>query len=99
MYSSLTRALYGSVGTKSQTCITSIFYKNFSTTTINYKMDFGAVRENITTKEFDLIDVRNLDELQSEGKIPGSVHIPRKYFFHFDIVNKKINILLYILLF
>ncbi len=45
-----------------------------------YKMDFSQIKKGLDEKAFLLVDVRNQDELQAVGKIPGSVNIPRKFF-------------------
>ena len=42
-------------------------------------MDFAQVKEAIEENTITLIDVRNLDEVESSGKIPKSHLIPRKY--------------------
>jgi rhodanese-related sulfurtransferase len=40
------------------------------------KMDFEAVKKGLEEKSFVLIDVRNPDEVESAGNIPGSKQIP-----------------------
>ena len=42
-------------------------------------MNFESVKVALAGKEITLIDVRNPGELQTDGKIPNSHSIPRKY--------------------
>jgi rhodanese-related sulfurtransferase len=42
------------------------------------KMDFSQVQEGLAENSIFLIDVRNRDEVQKLGKIPGSQNLPRK---------------------
>ena len=43
------------------------------------EMDFNTVQKGIRSGDFTLIDVRNVNEVQTAGKIPSSHLIPRKY--------------------
>ena len=42
------------------------------------KMDFSDVRQGLAENSILLIDVRNVEEVKSAGRIPGSYNIPRK---------------------
>ena len=42
-------------------------------------MEFAEVRDGLKEKSFVLVDVRNPEELQAAGKIPGSVNVPREF--------------------
>ena len=42
-------------------------------------MQYEDVKEGLENKSLLLIDVREPDELEKFGKIPGSINIPRKY--------------------
>ena len=42
------------------------------------KMEFESVKAGLADKSLVLIDVRNPDEIEKHGKIPGSINIPRK---------------------
>ena len=46
---------------------------------VSYVMEFEDVKAGLGDKSLVLIDVRNPDEIQQHGKIPGSINIPRKY--------------------
>ena len=46
---------------------------------VSYVMEFEDVNAGLGDKSLLLIDVRNPDEIQQHGKIPGSINIPRKY--------------------
>ena len=48
-------------------------------------MEFFQVKKGLEEKTFVLVDVRNQDELQSVGKIPGSINIPRKFLLRLNI--------------
>jgi len=48
-------------------------------------MDFSQIKKGLDEKAFLLVDVRNQDELQAVGKIPGSVNIPRKFFTYTEL--------------
>ena len=48
-------------------------------------MEFSQVKKGLEEKAFVLVDVRNQDELQSVGKIPGSINIPRKFLLRLNI--------------
>ena len=41
-------------------------------------MDFSDVRQGLAENNILLIDVRNVEEVRSAGRIPGSYNIPRK---------------------
>ena len=41
-------------------------------------MKLDEVNQGLASGAFILVDVRNVDELKSNGKIPGSVNMPRK---------------------
>ena len=43
---------------------------------VNYVMEFEDVKAGLGDKSLVLIDVRNPDEIQQHGKIPGSINIP-----------------------
>ena len=43
-------------------------------------MEFENVKAGLADKTLLLIDVRNPDELEKHGKIPGSINIPRELF-------------------
>ena len=45
------------------------------------KMEFESVKAGLADKSLVLIDVRNPDELEKHGKIPGSINIPCKLFY------------------
>ena len=45
-------------------------------------MDYEDVKKGLEEHTFLLIDVRNPEELQTHGRIPGSFNIPCKYFKH-----------------
>jgi 3-mercaptopyruvate sulfurtransferase SseA len=45
-------------------------------------MEYEDVKKGLEEHSFLLIDVRNPEELQKNGKIPGSINIPCKYFIH-----------------
>ena len=44
-------------------------------------MEFESVKAGLADKSLVLIDVRNPDELEKHGKIPGSINIPCKLFY------------------
>jgi len=50
-----------------------------------YIMEFSQVKKGLEEKAFVLVDVRNQDELQSVGKIPGSINIPRKILLRLNV--------------
>ena len=41
-------------------------------------MDFATVKKGHEGGAFVLVDVRNADEIKANGKIPGSLNVPRK---------------------
>lgn len=43
------------------------------------KMEFSEVKQGLEANSILLIDVRNPDEVQNLGRIPGSYNIPCKY--------------------
>ena len=51
-------------------------------------MDFAQVKEAIEENTITLIDVRNLDEVESSGKIPKSHLIPRKYMYQSAVLDR-----------
>ena len=46
------------------------------TTNVNPIMEYEEVKAALADKSLMLIDVRNPDELEKHGKIPGSINIP-----------------------
>ena len=46
-------------------------------------MEFENVKSGLSDKSLILIDVRNPDELEKHGKIPGSINIPRKQCYYY----------------
>ena len=46
-------------------------------------MKFENVKSGLSDKSLILIDVRNPDELEKHGKIPGSINIPRKQCYYY----------------
>ena len=55
------------------------------------EMDFNTVQKGIRSGDFTLIDVRNVNEVQTAGKIPSSHLIPRKYSY---LLNKHAGTLI-----
>ena len=56
---------------------------NLSSNLISYlfktsKMKFDEVKQGLVFRAFILVDIRSVDEVKANGKIPGSVNIPRK---------------------
>ena len=49
---------------------------------ITYNMEYEDVKAGLADKSLILVDVRNPDELEKHGKIPGSINIPRELIFH-----------------
>ena len=54
---------------------------------MDFKLVFDAVKKGINSGDFVLIDVRGIDEVRNDGKIPSSHLIPREYIF----IKKKIK--------
>ena len=53
--------------------IVAPFFRN------SVKMDFAEVKQGVEKKTILLIDVRNVDEIKKDGKIPGTHNIPCKF--------------------
>ena len=52
---------------------------------MDFKLVFDAVKKGINSGAFVLIDVRGIDEVRNDGKIPSSHLIPREYIFYIFI--------------
>ena len=56
---------------------------------MDFKLVFDAVKKGINSGDFVLIDVRGIDEVRNDGKIPSSHLIPREYIFYIFISKIK----------
>ena len=55
---------------------------------MDFKLVFDVVKKGINSGDFVLIDVRSIDEVRNDGKIPSSHLIPREYIFCIFTMSK-----------
>lgn len=53
------------------------------------EVKFEEVLSGLKNNSLIYLDVRNIDELRTDGKVAGSVVVPCKYFFFYAHLNSR----------